>query len=69
MNKINYLPYFSVEVHYSGNSDKEDKHTYFFIPRVKIQNMPIFNPPSSFEIGMKVIHDEEDVIQMGILNG
>lgn len=69
MNKINYLPYFSVEVHYSGNSDKENKHTYFFIPRVKIQNMPIFNPPSSFEIEMKVIHDDEDVIQMGILNG
>ena len=69
MNKINYLPYFSVEVHYSGNSNKENKHTYFFIPRVKIQNMPIFNPPSSFEIGMKVIHDDEDVIQMGILNG
>lgn len=69
MNKINYLPYFSVEVHYSGNNDKENKHTYFFIPRVKIQNMPIFNPPSSFEIRMKVIHDEEDVIQMGILNG
>lgn len=69
MNKINYLPYFSVEVHYSGNSDKENKHTYFFIPRVKIQNMPIFNPPSSFEIGMKVIHDDDDVIQMGILNG
>lgn len=73
MNKINYLPYFSLEIHYTGNIDKEENDEgykiYFFIPRVRIKNLPVFTPPSGLQLNFSVIHVEDDVIQMGVVSG
>lgn len=74
MNRINDLPYFSLEIHFEGNGDKENERFFMFIPRAKIINMPVFTPPAGLSLSFMIIHeasldDEDDLIKLGILNG
>ena len=69
LNKVHNLPYLSLEIHFTGNANKENEKVFFLIPRVKLISTPVLTPPASFEISFKIVHDEEDKIIMGILNG